>query len=249
MDKVVLVTGGSRGIGAAVARRAAQAGWKVALNYHSSPGKADAVAALIQADGGTVETFRADMGDPGAIEEMFAAVDKAFGRIDALVNNAGIIGAVKRVDEQKPEDLARLWAVNLTGYVIAAQAAVKRMSTRHGGRGGVIVNLSSIAARTGGMPGMVPYALTKGGIDSFTIGLAREVGREGIRVVAVRPGLIDTEIHEIYGKGDAFRAAAESVPCAGRAGTAAEVAEAVVWLMSDQASYVSATTLDVSSGR
>lgn len=249
MDKVVLVTGASRGIGAAVARKAALAGWKVALNYNASPGKADAVAAMIQADGGTVETIKADMADPAAIEAMFATVDSSFGRLDALVNNAGIIGAMKRIEEQTPEDLARLWAVNLTGYVLAAQAAVKRMSTRHGGHGGVIVNLSSVAARTGGLAGMVPYALTKGGTDAFTIGLAKEVGREGIRVVAVRPGLIDTEIHEIYGKGDAFKSAADGVPYAGRAGTAAEVADAVLWLMSDQASYVSGTMIDVSAGR
>ncbi|MGF1627731.1 MAG: SDR family oxidoreductase [Alphaproteobacteria bacterium] len=248
-DKVVLVTGGSRGIGAAVARKAALAGYKVALNYHSSPAKADAVAAMIHADGGTVETFKADMGDPQAVPDLFAAVDKTFGRLDALVNNAGIIGAVNRIEDQTPEDLARLWAINLTGYVLAAQQAVKRMSTRHGGHGGVIVNISSIASRTGGMPGMVPYALTKGGIDAFTIGLAKEVGREGIRVVAVRPGLIDTEIHEIYGKGDAFQTAADGVPFAGRAGTAIEVADAVLWLMSDGAGYVSATTLDISAGR
>lgn len=249
MDKVVLVTGGSRGIGAAVARKAALAGYKVALNYNSSPAKADAVAAMIHADGGTVETFKADMGDPAAIAGLFKAVDEAFGRLDALVNNAGIIGALKRIEDQTPEELARLWAINLTGYVLAAQEAVKRISTRHGGPGGVIVNVSSIAARTGGMTGMVPYALTKGGVDAFTIGLAKEVGREGIRVVAVRPGLIDTEIHEIYGKGDAFNAAADGVPYAGRAGTAHEVADAILWLMSDEASYVSATTLDISAGR
>jgi NAD(P)-dependent dehydrogenase (short-subunit alcohol dehydrogenase family) len=249
MDKVVLVTGGSRGIGAAVARKAALAGYKVALNYHASPAKADAVAAMIKADGGTVETIKADMADPAAIEALFAAVDARFGRLDALVNNAGVAGALKRIDEQTPEDLNRLWAVNITGYVLAAQAAVKRMSTRHRGRGGVIVNVSSIAARTGGMAGMVPYALSKGGIDAFTIGLAKEVGREGIRVVAVRPGLIDTEIHESYGKGAPFKAAADAVPYAGRAGTAAEVADAILWLMSEQASYISATTVDISAGR
>lgn len=249
MDKVVLVTGGSRGIGAAVARKAALAGYKVALNYNSSPAKADAVAAMIRADGGTVETIKANMGDPAEIAALFKAVDKTFGRIDALVNNAGIIGALKRVEDQTPEDLAHLWAVNLTGYVLAAQQAIKRMSTQHGGRGGVIVNISSIAARTGGLPGMIPYALTKGGVDAFSIGLAKEVGREGIRVNAIRPGLIDTEIHDIYGKGDSFKAAADAVPYDGRAGTAEEVADAVLWLMSDQSSYVSATTLDVSAGR
>ena len=249
MDKVVLVTGGSRGIGAAVARKAAQAGYKVALNYNSSPAQADAVAALVRADGGTVETFQADMGDPAAIKGLFEAVDKAFGRIDVLVNNAGVIGAVKRIEDQTVEDLNRLWAINLTGYVLAAQEAIKRISTKHGGEGGVIVNIGSIATRTGGMPGMVPYALTKGGVDSFSLGLAKEVGREGIRVVSVRPGLIDTEIHDIYGKGESFDAAANGVPYAGRAGTADEVADTVLWLMSDQASYVSATTIDVSAGR
>ncbi|MEZ5667795.1 MAG: SDR family oxidoreductase [Alphaproteobacteria bacterium] len=249
MQKVVLVTGGSRGIGAAVAQKAAKAGWAVALNYNSSPAKADAVAAMIRSEGGRVETIQADMGEPADVVRLFEEVDAAYGRLDALVNNAGIIGALKRIEDQTAEDLARTWAVNLTGCFLAAGQAVKRMSTKRGGGGGVIVNISSIAARTGGMPGMAPYAATKGGLDAFTIGLAKEVGQEGIRAVSVRPGLIDTEIHEIYGKGNAFDTAAKAVPYAGRAGTADEVADVVLWLMSDQASYVSATTIDVSAGR
>ena len=249
MDKVVLVTGGSRGIGAAIAQQAAEAGWSVALNYNASPAQADAVAAMIRSKGGRVETIQADMGSPEDISRLFETVDSAFGRLDALVNNAGIIGAMKRVEEQTAEDLARTWAVNLTGCILAAGEAVRRMSTKHGGAGGTIVNVSSIASRTGGMPGMTPYAATKGGMDAFTLGLAREVGREGIRVVSVRPGLIDTDIHDIYGKGDAFTAAADAVPFGGRAGTAEEVANVVLWLLSDSASYVSATTIDVSAGR
>ena len=249
MEKVVLVTGASRGIGAAIAVHAARAGYKVALNYNSSAGKADAVAAMIHADGGTVETFQADMGDPAAIKGLFAAVDEKFGRLDALVNNAGIIGALKPAEDQTAEDLSNLWAVNITGYFLAAGEAARRMSTRHGGKGGVILNVSSVATRTGGMPGMVPYAASKGAVDSMTFGLAKEFGRQGIRVVSLRPGLIDTEIHEIYGKGDKFNAAADTVPYDGRAGTADEVADAAMWILSDQASYVSGTTIDVSAGR
>ena len=249
MDKVVLVTGASRGIGAAIAVHAGRAGYRVALNYNRSAGKADAVAAMIHADGGTVETLQADMADPEAIKGLFAAVDARFGRLDVLVNNAGIIGPMAPVAEQTADEMARLWAVNITAYFLAAGEAVKRMSTRAGGKGGVIVNVSSIATRTGGMAGMVPYAASKGAVDAMTIGLAKELGPQGIRVVSLRPGLIDTEIHEIYGKGDQFQAAAASVPGSARAGTADEVADAAIWLMSDGAAYVSGTTLDVSSGR
>ncbi len=248
-EKVVLVTGASRGIGAAVARAAAVDGYAVAINYNSSAAAAEALVREIEGAGGRAVALQADMAVPDDAARLFEGVDQAFGRLDALVNNAGVIGPMARVADTDPADWAALWALNLTGYFTAAQHAIRRMSTALGGPGGAIVNISSVAAKTGGLPGMAAYAATKGGVDAFTIGLAKELGHEGIRVNSVRPGLIDTEIHEIYGKGAQFEAMAKTVPLAGRAGTAAEVADTVMWLLSDRSSYVSGAVIDVSGGR
>jgi NAD(P)-dependent dehydrogenase (short-subunit alcohol dehydrogenase family) len=246
--KVLLVTGGSRGIGAAVARQAAQAGWDVAINYLRDRASAEAVAAAVQAAGRRAMTVAADVGDEAQIVAMFAAVDAGLGRITGLVNNAGIVDRPARVDAMSAERLQRMFAVNLTGSFVCAREAVRRMSTRNGGAGGVIVNLSSAAARIGSAGQYVDYAASKAAIDTFTLGLAREVATEGIRVNAVRPGIIETEIHASGGLPDRAREMAPMVPMQ-RAGSADEVAAAIVWLLSDAASYTTGAVLDVTGGR
>jgi NAD(P)-dependent dehydrogenase (short-subunit alcohol dehydrogenase family) len=246
--KVLLVTGGSRGIGASVARLGAARGYRVAVNYVSQPAAAAAIVDGIRAAGGDAEAFRADVGSEAEIVAMFEAVDRRFGRLDALVNNAGIVDLKQHVDEYSGARIARMMAVNVTGAILCAREAVRRMSTRHGGRGGAIVNVSSMAAVLGGAGEYVDYAASKGAIDTFTIGLAREVAGEGIRVNAIRPGLIDTDIHASGGEPGRAQRLAPTVPMK-RVGTAEEVANAIVWLMSDEASYVTGTVFDVSGGR
>lgn len=245
---VVLVTGASAGIGAATARLAARDGWDVAVNYRTDRSGADAVAADIRAAGGRALPVQADVADPAQIDAMFTAVDAEFGRLDALVNNAGIVARAARVDQIDADRLARMFAVNITGSFLCAAQAVRRMSRAHGGPGGAIVNVSSVAAVLGGPNQYVDYAASKGAIDSFTIGLAAEQAPHGVRVNAVRPGIIETPIH---GKGGAPDRAAQmgpSVPMQ-RAGTANEVAEAILWLLSDKASYVTGDILKISGGR
>lgn len=248
MNQSLLITGGSRGIGAAAAVRAAQQGWDVAINYTRDAAAAERVAAQVRAAGRRALVIQADVSDEAQVLAMYTAVDKEFGRLGGLVNNAGVVDMPARVDEMSLQRLMRMFAINLTGSFLCAREAVKRMSTRHGGKGGVIVNLSSAAARLGSPGQYVDYAAAKAGIDTFTLGLAREVATEGIRVNAVRPGIIDTDIHASGGLPDRAKQVAPVVPMQ-RAGTADEVAQAIVWLLSDASSYTTGAVLDVTGGR
>lgn len=246
-DKVVIITGGSRGIGRAAALAAAARGFRVVVGYASNQKAADEVVGQIQAKNGKAIAVRCDVGVEADIMALFKAAD-AFGTLGALVNNAGIVGATARVDQMSAERIQRIMTVNITGSILCAREAVKRMSTRHGGKGGVIVNISSVAAKLGSPNTYVDYAASKGAIDSFTVGLGQEVAAEGIRVAAIRPGLIDTEIHASGGEPDRAHRLAPTVPMK-RIGTAGEIANAILWLISDEASYVTGAILDVSGGR
>jgi NAD(P)-dependent dehydrogenase (short-subunit alcohol dehydrogenase family) len=246
--KVLLVTGGSRGIGASVARLGAARGYRVAVNYVSQPAAAAAIVDGIRAAGGDAEAFRADVGSEAEIVAMFEAVDRRFGRLDALVNNAGIVDLKQHVDEYSGARIARMMAVNVTGAILCAREAVRRMSTRHGGRGGAIVNVSSMAAVLGGAGEYVDYAASKGAIDTFTVGLSREVAQEGIRVNAVRPGITETDIHASGGQPGRIAAFVNMIPMR-RAGQPDEIAHAVLHLLSDDASYTTGGILNVSGGR
>jgi NAD(P)-dependent dehydrogenase (short-subunit alcohol dehydrogenase family) len=247
-DKVVVITGGSRGIGRATALAAAARGYHVVVGYASNKTAADEVVAEIAAGNGEAIPVKCDVAEERDIVDLFKAADK-FGTLAALVNNGGIVGkSGVRVDEMSAERIQRVMAVNVTGSILCAREAVKRMSTKHGGKGGVIVNLSSVAAKLGAPNTYVDYAASKGAIDSFTIGLGYEVAAEGIRVAGIRPGLIDTDIHASGGEPDRHHRLAHMVPMK-RVGTADEVANAIVWLMSDDASYVTSAILDVSGGR
>lgn len=247
-QKVVLVTGGSRGIGAATALLAAQHGWAVAVNYVANSLAADEVVRQIRASGGTAMTVQADVAVEAQVVRMFAAVDAKLGRLRGLVNNAGVVDLPARVDAMTVERLQRMWTTNITSSFVCAREAVKRMSSTYGGTGGSIVNLSSAAARLGSPGQYVDYAASKAAIDTFTIGLAKEVAAEGIRVNAVRPGIIDTDIHASGGLPDRVAQVAPLVPMR-RAGTAQEVAEAIVWLLSDASSYTTGSIVDVTGGR
>ena len=248
MSKVVLITGGSRGIGAATALLATQQGYAVAVNYSANSLAADEVVRLIRADGGQAITVQGDVAREADVLAMFEKVDAKFGRLSALVNNAGVVDQTSRVDAMSLERLQRMFAVNVFGSFLCAREAVKRMSTRYGGGGGCIVNVSSAAAKLGAPGQYVDYAAAKGAIDTFTVGLAKEVALEGIRVNAVRPGIIETDIHASGGLPNRARDLAPQVPMQ-RAGTAHEVAEAIVWLLSKQSSYTTGTLLDVTGGR
>jgi len=247
-SRVLLVTGASRGIGAACALRAAEAGWDVGVNFHRGEEAAERVAAQVRARGRRACTLRADVASEGAVEAMFEELDAELGPLGGLVNNAGIVDAAARVDEMSAARIARMFNVNVVGAFVCAREAVRRMSTRHGGRGGVIVNMSSAAARLGSPGIYVDYAASKAAIDSLTLGLAREVAGEGIRVNGVRPGIIDTEIHATSGMLDRARSAVDQIPLQ-RLGTADEIAQAAVFLLSDAAGYVTGATLDVTGGR
>lgn len=246
-NRVVIVTGGSRGIGRAVALACAARGDHVLIGYASNAAAADETCAAIAAAGGQASALRCDVADERQVLALFQAADQ-LGQLGALVNNAGIVGSTARLEDMSAERIQRMLAVNVIGSMLCAREAVQRMSTRHGGAGGVIVNISSVAAKLGSPNTYVDYAASKGAVDSFTIGLGHEVAGEGIRVAAIRPGLIDTEIHASGGDPDRAHRLAVQVPMQ-RVGTAAEVANAVVWLLSDQASYITSAIIDVSGGR
>ena len=245
---VLLVTGGSRGIGAATALLAARQGWAVAVNYTAHSLAADEVVRSIRAEGGNAITVQADVADETQVLRMFDKVDAKLGRLTGLVNNAGVVDITARVDEMSVARWKRMFDINVFGSFLCAREAVRRMSSRHGGEGGAIVNVSSAASRLGSPGQYVDYAAAKGAVDAFTIGLAREVAAEGIRVNAVRPGLIETEIHASGGLPDRVNQLKHLVPMQ-RGGTADEVAQAIVWLLSSAASYTTMSLLDVSGGR
>src|SRR5947209_18712484 len=247
IDSVVIVTGGSRGIGRATAIAAASRGFKICVGYAANEAAAREVVSTIEARNGKAIAVKCDVASEADILALFRAADE-FGTHGALVNNAGIVGTTQRVDEMSAERIQRMMAINVTGSILCPGEAVKRMSKRHRGKGGVIVNLSSVAAKLGAPNTYVDYAASKGAIDSFTIGLAYEVAGEGIRVAAIRPRLIDTEIHASGGEPDRAQRLAHMVPMK-RVGTADEIANAIVWLISDEASYVTSATLHVSGGR
>lgn len=248
MSKVMVVTGASRGIGAAVARLAGARGYRVCVNYLRSAQAAEAVAADIRAAGSEAITVRADVGRDEEVAALFEQVDARLGAPDVLVNNAGMLAA-RRVEDMDGAALETIFRANVFSQFLCAREAVRRMSTQRGGRGGVVINLSSVAARLGGLAGGSHYAATKGAIDTFTLALAKEVGDEGIRVVAVRPGLIATDIHDVHGGLEQMHALARTAVPMGRAGQAEEVARSVLMLASDDASYVHGAVIDVAGGR
>ncbi len=245
---IMLITGGSRGIGAATALLAAERGWQVAISYLGNASAADAVVAQIRANGGHALAVQADVGVDDDVQRLFKTVDDKLGRLSSLVNNAGMLELQTRLDQMDLARWQRVFSANVFGSFLCAKQAVLRMSTRHGGNGGTIVNVSSAAARIGSPNEFIDYAAAKGAVDSMTLGLAKEVAAEGIRVNAVRPGLIYTDIHASAGEPGRVDRAKAGVPMQ-RGGTAAEVAEAIVWLASEQSSYVTGTLLDVTGGR
>jgi NAD(P)-dependent dehydrogenase (short-subunit alcohol dehydrogenase family) len=247
-SKTLIVTGGSRGIGAEICKLAAKDGWKVAVNYASNRAAADRVVKEIQAAGGKAAAFPGDVAKEADILKLFQQAEQQLGPIGGLVNNAGISGGICRIEAVSADAVRDVLMVNVLGTILCAREAVKRMSTKHGGAGGVIVNLSSVVVRLGSPGVFVHYAASKGAIDTFTFGLAQEVAGEGIRVNAVSPGLIDTEIHAAAGDPERVAKAGPNLPMK-RAGKAAEVAEAVVWMLSPKASYSSGAILSVSGAR
>jgi NAD(P)-dependent dehydrogenase (short-subunit alcohol dehydrogenase family) len=247
IPQTMIVTGASRGIGAQIARQAAQAGFAVAVNYHRSAAEAQRVVDEITAAGGRAVAVQADVSDEAQVRALFAAVDRQLGPVGVLVNNAGTLVSTP-IEQASEAGLLGLFRANVFSAFYCASEAVKRMSTAHGGPGGVIVNLSSAAARHGGLPNGTQYSATKGAIDAFTTALAKEVGACGIRVNALRPGVIDTAIHEAHGGAEAVKRMGASVPL-GRAGTVGEVADAVMWLASNTSTYVHGAVIDVSGGR
>ncbi len=248
MRQVLMVTGGSRGIGAATARLAAKRGFAVAVNYVRNEAAAAAVVREIETAGGTAIAVHGDVAVEADVVGLFEAVDRSLGRLTALVNNAGVLETQMRVDAMDAARLSRVFATNVTGSFLCAREAVRRMSTRHGGAGGAIVNVSSGASRLGSPGEYVDYAASKGAIDTLTIGLAREVAEEGIRVNAVRPGFIYTDIHAAGGEPGRVDRVKAFVPMQ-RGGTAEEVARAIVWLLSDEASYTTGAFIDVTGGK
>ncbi|MFR0688311.1 SDR family oxidoreductase [Enterobacterales bacterium AE_CKDN230030158-1A_HGKHYDSX7] len=248
MHKVMLITGASRGIGAATALLAAERGFTVALNYRRERDAAQALVAQIEAGGGKARAFAADVANEENVLRLFHEVDIAFGRLDVLVNNAGILERQMRLEDMDAARLQRVFAVNVTGTFLCCREAVKRMARRHGGDGGSIVNVSSMASRLGSPNEYIDYAAAKGAVDSLTIGLAKEVASEGIRVNAVRPGLIRTGIHASGGEPGRVERLQSAIPL-GRGGEAEEVARAILFLASDESSYSTGGFIDVSGGR
>jgi NAD(P)-dependent dehydrogenase (short-subunit alcohol dehydrogenase family) len=246
--KTILITGASRGIGAACALLAAERGYRVCVNYRSDAQAAAGVVDAIERAGGQAFALQADVADENAVRDMFSAIDARHGRLDALVNNAGILERQMRVEQMDAARINRILATNVTGAFLCAREAVRRMSTRHGGSGGAIVNISSRAAVLGSSFEYVDYAASKAALDALTVGLSKEVALEGIRVNGVRPGLIDTEMHASGGEPGRIARLQSSVPM-GRGGDAKEVARAALWLASDEASYTTGSFIDVSGGR
>ncbi|MNK22930.1 Glucose 1-dehydrogenase [compost metagenome] len=246
--KIMIVTGGSRGIGAEIATLGAADGYAVCISYVKNKAAADAVVDAIRQAGGTAIAVAADMAVEADILRLFATVDKELGTVTALVNNAGILETQMRVDQMDVARMQRIFNTNIVGSFVCAREAVKRMSTKYGGAGGAIVNISSVAARAGGPGEYVDYAASKGAVDTLTIGLAKEVATEGIRVNAVRPGVIYTEIHASGGEPGRVDRVKGMVPMQ-RGGEAREVAQAAIWLLSEQASYTTGSFLDVTGGR
>ena len=242
--KVLLVTGGSRGIGASVARLAAQRGYRVCINYQSSAATADALVDEIRQAGGEAFAYRADTSDADAVRAMFDEVRRVFGRVDALVNNAGTYGELRNAEDLTAEEIRRLLDVNVVGYFLCAGEAIRHMAPRHGGQGGRIINVSSIAGQNGGSTGRLLYGTSKGAIDTFTIGLAKEVARDGITVNTFAPGLTDTA----FNPPGRVESLADTIPL-GRAGTPEEMAGGILWLLSDEAAYCTGASLKMSGGR
>jgi NAD(P)-dependent dehydrogenase (short-subunit alcohol dehydrogenase family) len=246
--RAVIVTGASRGIGAAIAKLVGKNGFPVAVNFVTSQAAAEQVVREIESTGGRAVAIRGDVSREDEVIQMFETAASAFGQIGGLVNNAGVTGGFARVEALQAGSVAQVLAVNVVGTMLCSREAVRRMSVRHGGLGGSIVNISSLAARTGGPGEWVHYAASKGAVDSFTIGLAREVADEGIRVNAVAPGLIETDLHSANGAPDRLNRLSPSVPMK-RPGTPLEVAEGVLWLLSSAASYTTGTILEIGGGR
>lgn len=248
MEKILLVTGASRGIGAATSLLAARQGWSVVVNFNARGDEAQAVVQRIADEGGRAMALQADVSQEAQVLAMFDQIDRQWGRLSGLVNNAGVVDVPARLDQMSWQRWRRMFDVNVLGSLLCAREAVRRMSTRSGGTGGSIVNLSSAAARLGSPAQYLDYAAAKGAIDAMTVGLAKEVAAEGIRVNAVRPGLIETDIQASGGQPDRVRNLAHQVPMQ-RGGQAEEVAQAIVWLLSDAASYTTMALVDVSGGR
>lgn len=248
MNRVLLITGAGRGIGAATARLAASRGWDVVVNCARDLAAAESVAADVRAAGRRAMVVAADVADESAVQAMFAEIDREFGALHGLVNNAGVVDVAQRVDEMSLARLQRMFAINVFGSMLCAREAVRRMSTRFGGSGGAIVNVSSVAARLGSPGQYVDYAAAKAAVDTFTHGLALEVAAEGVRVNAVRPGIVETGIHASGGQPDRAWRLAPLVPMQ-RPGQPEEIANAIVWLLSGEASYATGAILDVGGGR
>jgi NAD(P)-dependent dehydrogenase (short-subunit alcohol dehydrogenase family) len=247
-EKVLLVTGASRGIGAAIARAAGRARWRVAVNYARDFAAAERVVADIEAAGGRAVAVQADVAREEDVMRLFAGIDRRFGRLDGLVNNAGVVGRLGRLDQLDAADLRRVFEINTFGAFLCAREAVRRMSTAHGGRGGAIVNISSAAATIGSAGEFIHYAASKAALNALTLGLAREVAREGIRVNAIEPGLVETDMHEAIG-GAARTERLMATIAVGRAAAAAEIAAPVLFLLSDAASYIVGAVLKATGGR
>ncbi len=248
MDKIIIITGASRGIGAATARLAGSLGYAVCVNYLSNKEAADAVVSAIEKDNGRAIAVQADMAREADILEMFETVDRKLGSLSALVNNTGILETHMRLEDMQADRLSRVFTTNVIGSFLCAREAVKRMSSEHGGAGGAIVNVSSVAARLGSPGEYVDYAASKAAIDTMTMGLAKEVAEFGIRVNAVRPGVVHTDIHALGGEPERVERVKEAVPMK-RGGQPEEIAKAIMWLLSDEASYTTGALLDVSGGR
>ena len=248
MDEVLIITGASRGIGAATARIAGRSGYVVCVNYLKNKAAAKQIVEEINADGGRALAVGADISREEEVVKLFCTVDDKLGKISALVNNAGILETQMRIEDMNAARLNRVFLTNVIGSFLCAREAVKRMSTKNGGKGGAIVNVSSAAARLGSAGEYVDYAASKGAVDSFTRGLAQEVAEEGIRVNAVRPGVIETDIHSSGGEPGRVERVKASIPMK-RGGSAEEVAKAIMWLLSSESSYTTGSLLEVSGGR